>query len=303
MVSKIGPFLETFGTGWDGFFVSIPLARAFEVLAMLCQWRRSVPEAEASAPLTLGRTIQVCWERAPGAGGRSLQGAIGNAFILARVRCHVTRASLARRLRAAVSRFRAQCLCNGQRLSARCRSCANSRAAWRIWRVASCSSCVQGAGTAARRLVDSCQIHRQVKLCARGGQMFAEQRARPSRVVAAVAAVAQRWRAPGWGMPTTIIVFRAQCYLLLAVRAVGMRQRSARVTLPAVLARRDAARDKRTRRDHAQTQAATMTFIAIVRGAAPFKNFGQETAPKVGPEMEHRIRRLASEECATQRKS
>ena len=279
------------------------LARASEVLAMLCQWRRSVPEAAESAPLALGRTIQACWELAPGAAQRSLQGAIGNVFVLARVRCHVTHASLARRLRAAMSRFRAQCLCNGQRLSARCRSCANSRAAWRIWRVASCSSCVQGAGTAARRLVDSCQIHRQVKLCARGGQMFAEQRARPSRVVAAVAAVAQRWRAPGWGMPTTIIVFRAQCYLLLAVRAVGMRQRSARVTLPAVLARRDAARDKRTRRDHAQTQAATMTFIAIVRGAAPFKNFGQETAPKVGPEMEHRIRRLASEECATQRKS
>ena len=170
----------------------MPLARAFEVLAMLCQWRRSVPEAEASAPLTLGRTIQVCWERAPGAGGRSLQGAIGNAFILARVRCHVTRASLARRLRAAVSRFRAQCLCNGQRLSARCRSCANSRAAWRIWRVASCSSCVQDAGTAARRLADCCQTRRQVKLCAHGGQMFAEQRARFRRVVAAVAAVVQR---------------------------------------------------------------------------------------------------------------
>ena len=170
----------------------MPLARAFEVLAMLCQWRRSVPEAEASAPLTLGRTIQACWERAPGAGGRSLQGAIGNVFILARVRCHVTRASLARRLRAAVSRFRAQCLCNGQRLSARCRSCANSRAAWRIWRVASCSSCVQDAGTAARRLAYCCQTRRQVKLCAHGGQMFAEQRARSRRVVAAVAAVAQR---------------------------------------------------------------------------------------------------------------
>ena len=190
--TKIGPFLETVGTRVNGFFVPMPLARAFEVLAMLCQWRRSVPEAEASAPLTLGRTIQACWERAPGAGGRSLQGAIGNVFILARVRCHVTRASLARRLRAAVSRFRAQCLCNGQRLSARCRSCANSRAAWRIWRVASCSSCVQDAGTAARKLADCCQTRRQVKLCSHGGQMFVEQRARSRRVVAAVAAVAQR---------------------------------------------------------------------------------------------------------------
>ena len=168
------------------------LARASEVLAMLCQWTRSVPEAEGSAPLTLGRTIQACWELAPGADGRSLQGAIGNVFILARVRCHVTHASLARRLRAAMSRFRAQCLCNGQRLSARCRSGANSRAAWRIWRVASCASCVQDAGTAARRLADCCQTRRQVELCAHGGQMFAERRARSRRVVAAVAAAAKR---------------------------------------------------------------------------------------------------------------
>ena len=184
-----------FGNVWDravGFFAPMRLARASEVLAMLCQWTRSVPEAEGSAPLTLGRTIQACWELAPGADGRSLQGAIGNVFILARVRCHVTRASLARRLRAAVSRFRAQCLCNGQRMSARCRSCANSRAAWRIWRVASCSSCVQDAGTAARRLADCCQTRRQVKLCAHGGQMFAERRARSRRVVAAVAAAAKR---------------------------------------------------------------------------------------------------------------
>ena len=167
------------------------LARASEVLAMLCQWTRSVPEAEGSAPLTLGR-IQACWELAPGADGRSLQGAIGHVFILARVRCHVTHASLARRLRAAMSRFRAQCSCNGQRLSARCRSGANSRAALRIWRVASCASCVQDAGTAARRLADCCQTRRQVKLCARGGQMFAERRARSRRVVAAVAAAAKR---------------------------------------------------------------------------------------------------------------
>ena len=146
--------------------------------AHVCIHMCSVPEAEGRAPLTLGRTIQACWELAPGADGRSLQGAIGNVFILARVRCHVTRASLARRLRAAMSRFRAQCLCNGQRLSPRCRSCANSRAAWRIWRVASCSSCVQEAGTAARRLADCCQIRRQVKLCTHGGQMFADQRAR-----------------------------------------------------------------------------------------------------------------------------
>ena len=151
--------------------------------------------------MTLGRTIQACWERAPGAGGRSLQGAIGNVLILARVRCHVTRASLARRQRAAMSRFRAQCLCNGQRLSARCRSCANSRAAWRIWRVANCSSCVQDAGAAARRLADCCQSRRQVQWCAHGGQMFAEQRARSRRVVAAVAAVAQRWRAPAGACP------------------------------------------------------------------------------------------------------
>ena len=67
--------------------------------------------------------------------------------------------------------------------------------------------------------------------------MFAEQRARSRRVVATVAAVAQRWRAPGWGLPKTIRVFRASCYLLLAVRAVVMLQRSARVTLPAVLVR------------------------------------------------------------------
>ena len=66
------------------------------------------------------------------------------------------------------------------------------RAAWRIWRVASCASCVQDAGTAARRLADCCQTRRQVKLCARGGQMFAERRARSRRVVAAVAAAAKR---------------------------------------------------------------------------------------------------------------
>lgn len=239
------------------------LARASEVLAMLCQWRRSVPEAEGSAPLTLGRIIQACWELAPGAGGRSPRGAIGNVFILAHVCCHVTCASLVRRLRAAMSRFRAQCVCNGQRLSARCRSCANSRAAWRIWRVASCSSCVQDAGTAARRLADCCQTRRQVKLCAHGGQMFADQRARSRRVVAAGAAVAQRWRAPGWGLPTTVRVFRAQCYLLLAVRVVAMRQLSARVTLPAVLVRRAAARDKCARRGHAQTQAATMSSLSF----------------------------------------
>ena len=41
----------------------------------------------------------------------------------------------------------------------------------------------------------------------------------------------------------------------------------------------------------------------IMRGAAPIKNLGQETAAKVGPEMEHRVRKIASEECATQRKS
>ena len=175
--------------GWLVFFAPTRLTRAFEVLAMLCQWRRSVPEAEESTPLALGRAIQACWELAPGAAQRGLQGAIGNVFVLARVRCHVTHASLARRLRAAMSRFRAQCLCNGQRLSARCRSCANSRAAWRIWRVASCSSCVRDAGTATRRLADCCQTRRQVKLCAHGGQMFAEQRARSRRVVAAVAAV------------------------------------------------------------------------------------------------------------------
>ena len=40
-----------------------------------------------------------------------------------------------------------------------------------------------------------------------------------------------------------------------------------------------------------------------MRGAAPIKNLGQETAAKVGPEMEHRVRKIASEECATQRKS
>jgi len=184
-----------FGNVWNravGFFAPMRLAHGSEVLAMLCQWRRSAPEAEESAPLTLGRTIQACWELAPGADGRSLRGAIGNVLILARVRCHVTRASLARRLRAAMSRFRAQCLCNGQRLSARCRSGANSRAAWRIWRVASCASCVQDAGTAARRLADCCQTRRQVELCARGGQMFAERRARSRRVVAAVAAAAKR---------------------------------------------------------------------------------------------------------------
>ena len=133
------------------------LAHGSEVLAMLCQWRRSAPEAEESVPLTLGRTIQACWELAPGADGRSLRGAIGNVLILARVRCHVTRASLARRLRAAMSRFRAQCLCNGQRLSARCRSGANSRAAWRIWRVASCASCVQDAGKKLRASLNNQQ--------------------------------------------------------------------------------------------------------------------------------------------------
>ena len=46
----------------------------------------------------------------------------------------------------------------------------------------------------------------------------------------------------------------------------------------------------RPRADASCDNRFTIIFIAIVCGAAPIKNLGQETAPKVGPEMEHRIR-------------
>ena len=62
-------------------------------------------------------------------------------------------------------------------------------------------------------------------------------------------------------------------------------------------------RAPRPRADASCDNEFIILFIAIVRGAAPLKNLGQEEAPKVGPEMEHRILKIASEECATQRKS
>ena len=62
-------------------------------------------------------------------------------------------------------------------------------------------------------------------------------------------------------------------------------------------------RAPRPRADASCDNEFIILFIAIVRGAAPPKNLGQEAAPKVGPEMEHRILKIASEECATQRNS
>ena len=62
-------------------------------------------------------------------------------------------------------------------------------------------------------------------------------------------------------------------------------------------------RAPRPRADASCDNEFIILFIAIVRGAAPIKNLGQEAAPKVGPEMEHRILKIASEECATQRNS
>ena len=62
-------------------------------------------------------------------------------------------------------------------------------------------------------------------------------------------------------------------------------------------------RAPRPRADASCDNRLIIIFLAIVRGAAAIKNLGQEAAPKVGPEMEHRVRKIASEECARQRKS
>ena len=62
-------------------------------------------------------------------------------------------------------------------------------------------------------------------------------------------------------------------------------------------------RAPRPRADASCDNEFIILFIAIVRGAAPIKNLGQEAAPKVGPEMEPRILKIAPEECATQRNS